>query len=92
MAKDILLRMAETGLDPHVIIERDGVRQISDEGALRAAAAAVIGEFPEPVADYQGGKTSALQFLVGQTMKRLGGLGNPVLIRVILEELLRRIS
>ncbi len=92
MAKDILLRMAETGLDPHVIIERDGVRQISDEGALRAAAAAVIGEFPEPVADYRGGKTSALQFLVGQTMKRLGGLGNPVLIRVILEELLRRIS
>ncbi len=58
-----------------------GKVQVSDEGALLEAVRKVIEEQPAAVAEYQGGKENALQFLVGQGMKATKGAGNPGVLR-----------
>ena len=62
--------------------------QISDTGALEAIVQAVIAANEKVVADYRGGKTNALGFLVGQCMRQSKGQGNPAVIRELLEKAL----
>ncbi|MBI4159612.1 Asp-tRNA(Asn)/Glu-tRNA(Gln) amidotransferase subunit GatB [Candidatus Wolfebacteria bacterium] len=88
MAKDILGEMLETGLDPEEIVKTKGMVQISDEESLKKAIEEVIAENPEAVADYKKGKGNAAQFLVGQTMARLKGKGNPQAINRLVGEVL----
>ena len=59
------------------VIERDGLRQVSDEGALGTMVEAVIAANPVQVADYRAGKEKLLGYLVGQAMKASGGQANP---------------
>lgn len=62
--------------------------QQSDEGALKQIAEKVIEANPAVVADYRGGKTAVLQFLVGQGMKESRGSANPESLRAIFTALL----
>ena len=87
-AKDILIKMAETGLDPRKILEQENLSQISDESQLRPTAEKVIAENPAAAADYKNGKSNALQFLVGKSMSALKGKGNPAALQKILIDLL----
>jgi aspartyl-tRNA(Asn)/glutamyl-tRNA(Gln) amidotransferase subunit B len=66
-----------------------GVIQESDEGALSQVIEEVIAAHPSVVEEYRRGKTSSLQYLVGQAMKASKGAGNP---RVLAELLSRRLS
>ncbi len=59
------------------IIEARGLRQISDAGAIEALVDGVIAGHPEQVAQYRGGRTKVIGFLVGQVMKASGGKANP---------------
>ena len=86
MAKDVLLEMADTGADPRLIINRRGMKQVFDEGAVREVVLEVVSANEKVVADYKSGKMNALQFLLGQTMTKMKGQGNPEVIRKILEE------
>jgi aspartyl-tRNA(Asn)/glutamyl-tRNA(Gln) amidotransferase subunit B len=83
-AKEVLARMAESGDAPASIVERCGMRQISDSVALETAVAQVLADNPEKVAEYRGGKTGLLGFFVGQVMRATQGQGNPKLINEIL--------
>jgi aspartyl-tRNA(Asn)/glutamyl-tRNA(Gln) amidotransferase subunit B len=71
------------------IIERRGLKQVSDEGELRKVTEKVIKSNPGPVADYKKGKTVALGFLVGQVMKETKGQANPALANKLLTEMLK---
>ncbi len=86
MAKDILKEMSETGLDPRDIMEKKGMKQVSDDSVIRSAIGEVMIAFPDAVADYKKGKQNALQYLFGQSMIRLKGQGNPEAIKKILQE------
>lgn len=86
MAKDILVEMAESGADPRAVVEKKGMKQVSDEGTVLAVISEVIAENEKVVADYKSGKTNALQFLFGQAMAKMRGQGNPAVIRKVLEE------
>ncbi len=77
LAKEILPRMFETGDAPSVIMEREGLKQISDTGALEKIADGVIAANPKQVEQYKAGKTAVLGFLVGQLMKASRGQANP---------------
>ncbi len=68
------------------VIDREGLRQISDSGALETLVDGVIAANEKSVADYKGGKTNALGYLVGQCMKASKGKGNPALLREILQK------
>jgi aspartyl-tRNA(Asn)/glutamyl-tRNA(Gln) amidotransferase subunit B len=77
LAKEILPKMFESGDAPSVIAEREGLKQISDLGALAKIADEVIAANPKQVDQYRSGKTAVLGFLVGQVMKASRGQANP---------------
>jgi aspartyl-tRNA(Asn)/glutamyl-tRNA(Gln) amidotransferase subunit B len=84
MAKDIFAKMLETGDSPDAIIEREGLRQISDTGALEKIVAEVIAASPKQVEQYKSGKTAVLGYLVGQVMKASKGQANPAVVNELL--------
>jgi aspartyl-tRNA(Asn)/glutamyl-tRNA(Gln) amidotransferase subunit B len=85
MAKDIFAKMLETGQSPEEIIEREGLRQISDTGALEKMIDEVIAASPKQVEQYKSGKTAVLGYLVGQVMKASKGQANPAAVNDLLK-------
>jgi aspartyl-tRNA(Asn)/glutamyl-tRNA(Gln) amidotransferase subunit B len=88
MAKTVFERMLETGDAAAVIVEREGLKQTSDTGAIDAAIADVLSANVDKVAEYRGGKEALFGFFVGQTMKAMAGKANPKLVNERLRELL----
>ncbi|MEK7640676.1 MAG: Asp-tRNA(Asn)/Glu-tRNA(Gln) amidotransferase subunit GatB, partial [Patescibacteria group bacterium] len=88
-AKDILVKMLETGLDPREIMKSENLSQVSDESSLRPLAEKIISENPKAVEDFRKGKQNALQFLVGKAMASLKGAGNPEVLHSIFQDVLR---
>ena len=84
-AKQVLELMLETGDAPGVIVEREGLTQTSDTGAIEAAVDAVLAANADKVAQYKGGKDALFGFFVGQTMKAMQGKGNPGLVNAVLK-------
>jgi len=82
-AKEVLADLIRTGEAPQRIVERKGLAQVSDEGALEAVVDAVIARNPGEVEKYKGGKTNLLGFFVGQAMKDLKGKGNPGVLNTL---------
>lgn len=87
-AKDILVKMLETGLDPREIMKSENLTQVSDESSLKPLAEKIVGENPKAVEDFKKGKSNALQFLVGKAMAVLKGSGNPTVLQKIFKEVL----
>jgi aspartyl-tRNA(Asn)/glutamyl-tRNA(Gln) amidotransferase subunit B len=87
-AKVVFERMWASGEDARTIVEREGLAQVSDEGAIEAAIAEVVAASPEQVATYRKGKTSTLGWFVGQVMRKTGGKANPQLVNALLKKTL----
>jgi aspartyl-tRNA(Asn)/glutamyl-tRNA(Gln) amidotransferase subunit B len=85
-AKDVFVKMFETGEDPSNILDDLGLHQVSDEAAILDAIRKVLSDNPKGVEDARTKGEKAFGFLVGQTMKELKGKGNPQVIN----DLLRR--
>jgi aspartyl-tRNA(Asn)/glutamyl-tRNA(Gln) amidotransferase subunit B len=85
-AKSVLEEMYQTGREPDVIIEEQGLGQISDGGAIEAEVIGAIENNSQAVADYKAGKETALKFLVGQVMKATRGRANPNLVNELLKK------
>ena len=66
------------------IIDKRGLKQISDVGAIEKLVDEAIAAGAKQVADYRAGKEKALQSLVGQVMKASGGKANPAQVNEIL--------
>ncbi|HEY3836621.1 MAG TPA: Asp-tRNA(Asn)/Glu-tRNA(Gln) amidotransferase GatCAB subunit B, partial [Bryobacteraceae bacterium] len=86
LAKDIFPKMFATGEFPSVIMDREGLRQISDSTALEKIVEDVIAANPKQVEQYRGGKTAVIGFLVGQVMKASRGQANPGTVNEILRK------
>ena len=89
MAKDIFAKMFETGESAGAIIDREGLRQISDTGALEKIVDEVIAASPKQVEQYKSGKTGVIGYLVGQVMKLSKGQANPAAVNELLKAKLR---
>jgi aspartyl-tRNA(Asn)/glutamyl-tRNA(Gln) amidotransferase subunit B len=85
MAKDIFAKMFESGESAAAIIDREGLRQISDTGALEKIVDDVIAASPKQVEQYKSGKTGVLGYLVGQVMKASKGQANPAAVNELLK-------
>lgn len=88
VGKQVFEESYRTGAAPDAIVAERGLQQISDNSALATLAREIVEANPKVVAEYRGGKTSAIQFLVGQIMKRTKGQANPQVARSVLEEAL----
>ena len=78
--------MLETGDAPGVIVEREGLTQTSDTGAIEAAVDAIIAANADKVEQYRGGKEALFGFFVGQTMKAMQGKANPGVVNQLLKD------
>jgi aspartyl-tRNA(Asn)/glutamyl-tRNA(Gln) amidotransferase subunit B len=90
IGKEVFEECYRTGEPPLSIVDRRGVRQISDPQALGEVIDRVIEANPKQVASYQGGKDTLFGFFVGQVMKETQGRANPGLINEILRKRLGR--
>jgi aspartyl-tRNA(Asn)/glutamyl-tRNA(Gln) amidotransferase subunit B len=88
-AKPVLEEAFETGDDVEVIVERRGLRQVTDTSALEAWVDEALAENPGPVEQFRNGKEGALNAVLGQVMKKSRGTANPQAVR---ELLLQRLS
>ena len=86
LAKQIFTGMFETGEPARVIMDREGLQQISDAGALSKIVDDVIAANPKQVEQYKAGKTSVLGFFVGQAMKASRGQANPAAMSELFKE------
>jgi len=68
------------------IIDRDGLRQITDTGAIEAIIDAIIAENPAQVEGYRSGKDKLFGFFVGQAMKATEGKANPAQLNELLKK------
>lgn len=85
IAKQVFEESFQSGQAPSQIVATRGLTQISDADTLATLAREIIAANPKPVAEYRKGKTSAIQFLVGQMMKATKGQANPQTARAVLE-------
>ena len=89
-AKDVLVKMMDTGKEPSVITSELGLSQISNEDEIRELVISVLEELPNLVDDYKAGK-KVFDYLIGQIMKKTRGKANPVITSKILKEELDRL-
>ena len=89
IAKDVFEAMVDTGKDAGRHRRREGLRQVTDIGAIEAAVEAVLAANADKLAEYKAGKDKLFGFFVGQVMKAMAGKGNPALVN---ETLRRRLG
>ena len=80
--------LLETGDAPSIIVEREGLKQTSDTGAIDAEIDKILAANADKVADYKGGKVQLFGFFVGQTMKAMQGKANPAVVNDLLKKAL----
>lgn len=85
IAQDVFTDMFATGEAPAKIVEKKGLAQVSDMGAIEKYCDEAIAANPGPAADFKAGRVAALNFLKGQVMKLSKGKANPALVGEILE-------
>jgi aspartyl-tRNA(Asn)/glutamyl-tRNA(Gln) amidotransferase subunit B len=85
IAKEVFEAMWSEGKPADAIIEANGLRQITDSGAIEAVIDAVIAANPQQLADYRAGKDKLFGFFVGQVMKATSGKANPAQLNELLK-------
>jgi len=89
IAQEVFAETFATGEAPAAVVDRKGLAQVSDTGAIEAFCDQAIAANPGPAADFRAGKAAALNFLKGQVMKLSKGKANPALAGEVLERKLR---
>ena len=85
IAKDVFAEMIESGDGPRAIIERKGLKQISDTGELERLADEIIAANPGQVATYRK-NPKVIGWFVGQVMKATKGQANPAVVNEVLQK------
>nr|MBP9212131.1 Asp-tRNA(Asn)/Glu-tRNA(Gln) amidotransferase GatCAB subunit B [Bacteroidota bacterium] len=89
IAKEVFAEMVTTKEHPKAVVERKGLVQISDTGAIETEIDAILAKFPNEIARFRGGEAKLMGFFVGETMKVMKGKGNPKMINEILGKKLK---
>ena len=84
-AKEVLDHLMEQGGEVDDVIEKLGLKQVSDTGAIEAMVDAILAANEDKVAEYKAGKEKLFGFFVGQVMKASKGSANPQTVNEILK-------
>ncbi len=85
-AKTVLAKVHETGDKPEDIIQKEGLSQVSDEGALETIIDEILTANPSEVERFKAGNDKLQGFFVGQIMKKSGGRANPAKVNELLRK------
>jgi aspartyl-tRNA(Asn)/glutamyl-tRNA(Gln) amidotransferase subunit B len=80
IAKTVFEKMLESGDPAGDIVEREGLKQTSDTGAIDAEIDKILAANADKVEQYKAGKEALFGFFVGQTMKAMAGKANPGIV------------
>ena len=80
IAKTVFEKMLDSGDPADTIVEREGLRQTSDTGAIDEEIDKILAANADKVAEYKAGKQQLFGFFVGQTMKAMAGKANPQVV------------
>ncbi len=86
LAKQVFDALWESDLGADAIIQRDGLKQVSDVGAIEKMVEEAIAANPKAVEEFRAGKEKALNALAGQVMKASKGKANPAQVQDILKQ------
>ena len=86
IAKDVFEKMWSSGDKVDVIIEKEGLQQVTDLSEIETMVSKVINENPDQLKQYLSGKDRLFSFFVGQVMKESKGKANPSQVNEILKE------
>ena len=86
--KDLVRKVQEQSKDPDLIVEEEGLAQLTDSGAIESICQEVIDANPDQVAQFRSGKGGVIGWLIGQVMAKSGGKADPQAVREILQKLL----
>jgi aspartyl-tRNA(Asn)/glutamyl-tRNA(Gln) amidotransferase subunit B len=86
IAKEVFEEMLSTQEFPRAIVERKGLVQVSDEGAIEKAIEGMLAAHPAQVKDYLAGNQKIFGFFVGETMKLTRGKANPRVVNELLRQ------
>ncbi len=81
IAKDVLAEALQTGGDPVEIVERKGLRQLSDASAIEPIVDRLVTDNPDKVRAFRSGRTALAGFFVGQVLRETQGRANPQLVQ-----------
>ena len=85
IAKDLFEIVFTEGGDPREIVEKRGMKQVTDTGAIEKAVDEIIAANPDKVEQAKA-KPTLLGWFVGQVMKQTGGKANPQAVNEILKQ------
>ncbi len=84
--KEVLDYLMENDSEVDEVIEKLGLKQVSDDGAILAIIDEIIAANEDKVEQYKSGKDKLFGFFVGQTMKASKGSANPQVVNKLLKE------
>ena len=90
IAKDVFEKMWSTSDEVDVIIENEGLQQVTDLTEIELMVTKVIEENPEQLKQYLSGKDRLFGFFVGQVMKESKGKANPSQVNEVLQKKLKK--
>jgi aspartyl-tRNA(Asn)/glutamyl-tRNA(Gln) amidotransferase subunit B len=86
IAKDVLAAMWAGEGDADNVIEKKGLKQITDSGAIEKIVDEVIAKNSKQREQYRAGKEALFGYFVGQVMKATGGKANPAQVNELLKK------
>ena len=86
LAKQVFEALWDSELSADAVIERDGLKQVSDVGAIEKLVEEALAANPKAVEEFRAGKEKALNALAGQVMKASKGKANPAQVQDILRQ------
>ncbi len=89
VAKDLLVRLIESGGDPRDIVDREGLGRLADEDAIRQLVMEIVEAHPDKVERFRAGQTGLAGFFVGQVMRATENRADPSVVKGLVEESLR---
>ncbi len=84
--KEVLDYLMENDAEVDAVIEKLGLKQVSDDGAILTMIDEILANNPEKIEQYKGGKEKVFGFFVGQVMKASKGSANPQVVNKLLKE------
>ena len=89
IAKEVFEAMWAGEGDADTVIEKRGLKQITDSGAIESVIDQILADNPDQVQQYRDGKEKVFGFFVGQAMKATKGKANPAQLNELLKEKLK---
>lgn len=85
----IMEKLIEKPFDVNAYVKKEGLIAVSDKGELEKFCMEAIDENPKAVEDYKSGNNKAVQFIIGQVMRKTKGKASPKEVNEILKEMLK---